>query len=212
MGIGVEQIVVGDDPDPWTSAGFSVDGTVCRVGGVTIRLAGTGGSILGWALSDLPAGVDEIEGIATGSKAPSTAAPAAHHRNGVVGIDHVVMLSPDLDRTIATFAGLGVEPRRIREVPGDNPMRQVFYRLGGVILEVIGSPTAAGDGPASLWGITYVVADIDATAGYFGDRLGRVKDAVQPGRRIATLRQDAGGLSVPTAFISGRDAAGPRPA
>ncbi len=67
-------------------------------------------------------------------------------------------------------------------------MRQIFFRAGEVIIEVVGSPDTASEGPSTLWGITYVVADIDATAAYFGDRTAPVKDAVQPGRRITTLR------------------------
>ena len=37
----------------------------------------------------------------------------------------------------------------------------------------------------------------------FGDRLGAMKDAVQAGRCIATLRHKACGLTVPIAFMSG---------
>ena len=45
------------------------------------------------------------------------------------------------------------------------------------------------------------MVDLDATARYLGDRLGTVKDAVQPDRRIASLRKEAG-LAVPMAFMS----------
>jgi hypothetical protein len=37
---------------------------------------------------------------------------------------------------------------------------------------------------------------------FFGDRTSPVKDAVQPGRRITTLRHREFGLSVPSAMIS----------
>lgn len=87
---------------------------------------------------------------------------------------------------------------------GGRPIRQIFFRLGDVIVEVVGSPDVAGDGPSTLWGITYVVDDIDATAAFFGDRTLPVKDAVQPGRRITTLRHGDLGLSVRTAMISAR--------
>ena len=81
-------------------------------------------------------------------------------------------------------------------------MRQIFFRAGEVIIEVVGSPETASEGPSTLWGITYVVADIDATTAYFGDRTAPVKDAVQPGRRITTLRHHELGISVPSAMIS----------
>ena len=73
-----------------------------------------------------------------------------------------------------------------------------------MIVEVVGSPGTAGEGPSTLWGLTYVVADIDATASFFGDRTAPVKDAVQPGRRITTLRHRELGMSVRTALISAR--------
>ncbi len=74
-----------------------------------------------------------------------------------------------------------------------------------MIVEVVGSPDTAGSGPSKLWGgITYVVADIDATAAFFGDRTAPVRDAVQPGRRITTLRHHEFGMSVRTAMISAR--------
>ena len=44
--------------------------------------------------------------------------------------------------------------------------------------------------------------DIDATAAFFGDRTAPVKPAVQPGRRITTLRHQEFGISVRTAMIS----------
>ena len=81
-------------------------------------------------------------------------------------------------------------------------IRQIFFRFGTVIIEVVGSPGVAGDGPSSLWGITYTVADIDASAAYFGERTTPVKEAVQPGRRITTLDHRALGMSVRTALIS----------
>ena len=42
---------------------------------------------------------------------------------------------------------------------------------------------------------------VDATAAYLGDRLHRAKDAVQPGRRIATLDKEAGS-TIAIAFMS----------
>jgi hypothetical protein len=139
---------------------------------------------------------------------PTTASNAspvtpATHRNGVVAVDHVVLLSPDLTRTVDALAALGVHPRRERDGElGGRAIRQVFFRLGEVIIEVVGAPDTAGDGPSTLWGLTYVVADVDATARAFGDRTSPVKDAVQPGRRITTLRHFEFGMSVRTALIS----------
>jgi hypothetical protein len=87
-------------------------------------------------------------------------------------------------------------------------MEQRFFRLGEVILELVGTPGAHGEGPATFWGLALTVDDLDAAATHLGERLGPVTDAVQRGRRIATLRHEAVGLHVPIAFLT---AAPPRP-
>jgi hypothetical protein len=205
--VSVDEFEVADPADAWTRAGFSVDSdAVCRIGGVRIRLAGSdrGAGIVGWSLRGLPSdgSLHDIDGIPT-TRSDAVAAMPADHANGVLAIDHVVLLSPDLRRTVESLAIIGVEPRRERDGQlGGRSMRQIFFRAGEVIIEVVGSPETASEGPSSLWGITYVVADIDATAAYFGDRTAAVKDAIQPGRRITTLRHHELGISVRSAMIS----------
>lgn len=209
MTVSVDELAVADPADTWRRAGFSVDSDgVCRVGGVRIRLVGRdrGVGVVGWSLRGLPAhrSIGDLDGIPT---TPSSAAPAvpATHANGVTAIDHVVLLSPDLTRTVESLVSIGVHPRRERDAElGGRPVRQIFFRLGEVIVEVVGSPETASEGPSTLWGITYVVADIDEAAAFFGERTTPVKEAVQPGRRITTLRHDDLGISVRTAMISAR--------
>ena len=208
MTVTLDELEVADSADAWARAGFSVDSdAVCRIGGVRIRLVGRGRGtgIVGWSLHGLSDGsLDDVDGIPTTRSRAATAAPATH-ANGVTAIDHVVLLSPDLNRTVESIADVGVEPRRERDGElGGRPIRQIFFRFGEVIVEAVGSPDATSEGPSVLWGITYVVADIDATASFFGDRTAPVKDAVQPGRRITTLRHHEVGMSVRTAFISAR--------
>ena len=81
-------------------------------------------------------------------------------------------------------------------------MRQLFFRLGEVILEVVGQPDVAGAGDPGFFGLAITVTDLDATARLLGEHLGAAKDAVQEGRRIATLRHRDLGMSVATAFMS----------
>ena len=57
------------------------------------------------------------------------------------------------------------------------------------------------DGPARLWGIAFLVDDLDATGSALGELLGAPRDAVQPGRKIATLRPEAG-LGPAIAFMT----------
>jgi hypothetical protein len=206
MAITVAEIAVADAPEAWARAGFSVDSDdVCRIGGVDIRLAGSsrGTGIVGWSLRGLPDGAaDELDGIPTARSSAVVSMPAVHP-NGVTDIDHIVLFSSDLGRTVEALAAIGVEPRRERDTQlGGRPIRQIFVRFGDVIIEVVGSPDAKSEGPSTLWGITYQVANIDATAAYFGDRTAPVKDAVQPGRRITTLRHHELGMSVRSAMIS----------
>ncbi|MGV0774038.1 glyoxalase [Mycobacterium syngnathidarum] len=207
MTVTVDVLDVADPPDAWARAGFSVDpDAVCRVGGVRIRLVGNdrGTGIVGWSLRGLPpqGSFDDVDGVPT-LRSTTDIADAGTHPNGVSAIDHVVLLSPDLGRTVSSLDAIGLEPRRERDAElGGRPMRQVFFRLGQVILEVVGSPATASDGPSKLWGITYVVDDIDATAAFFGKHTAPIKDAVQPGRRITTVRNREFGMSVRTAVIS----------
>jgi hypothetical protein len=54
--------------------------------------------------------------------------------------------------------------------------------------------------PADAW--ARAGFGIDATASFFGARTTPVKDAVQAGRRITTIRHQDFGMSVRTAMIS----------
>ncbi|MGE2833753.1 glyoxalase [Mycobacterium sp. SMC-4] len=206
MTVSLHELRVADTADAWTGSGFDVGpDDVCRVGGVCIRLLGRdgGAGIVGWSLAGLANHhADDLDGIPTTRSDTQPAAPGSH-ANGVTAIDHVVLMSPNLQRTAASLAAAGMDLRRERDTElGGRSIRQLFYRLGEVVLEVVGEPESAGDGPSTLWGITYVVTDIDATAAFFGDHAAPVKDAVQPGRRITTLRNLELGMSVRTAMIS----------
>ena len=197
VGVRIEQLAIGADASSWADAGFAGDAGGARVGEVALHFT-EGEGIRAWRLE----GIDgEIDGLPV---SPVEVVPGeAEHANGVTRIDHIVVLTPDLERTTRALEVVGTERRRVREVDTDDgPLRQGFFRLGEVILEVIGSPGVATEGPSTLWGVTFVVDDIDASAAYFGERTSPVKDAVQPGRRITTLRHRDLGLSVRTALIS----------
>jgi hypothetical protein len=195
----IDALEIADEPRAWSAAGFDVEGGDCRVSRVTLRLTGKGPrrGIVDWALGEEP-----------------VAEAAGPHPNGVVRVDHVVMLTPDLDRTVGELESQGFDLRRRRDgpTPGGST-RQAFFRAGEPILEVVLAPEGSSvardpSGPARLWGLAFGVEDLDRTASSLGDLLGRPRDAVQPGRRIATLRGDAG-LGPAIAFMSpGRDALG----
>jgi hypothetical protein len=216
----VEWLTVAGDADTWRSIGLTVtdDGVIPLVG-TSIRIVtpggadGVGGSgIVGWALSGtIPANsvppdpedgteTTEIDGLSTRIVDPTTPRYAAHPI-AASGLDHVVVLTADLERTSeAITAATGCELKRIREV---GAMRQGFHRIGrgGLIVELVERPDLP-DGPASFWGLVLIVDDIDAACALLGDdRVSPPKDAVQPGRRIATVRGDVG-LGLPVALMS----------
>jgi hypothetical protein len=173
---------VAGDVGAWTDAGFAVDGDGgIRVGHVRMQIGVGERGIAAWHLTEEPPDVT----------------PAAHP-NGVTRLDHLVVFTDDPERTTAGYARLGLDARRVRDV--GNGTTQTFFRAGEVIVELVG-PIAGVDGER-FWGLALTVADLDACAVLFGDRLGAIKDAVQPGRCIATLRHEACGLTVPIAFMS----------
>lgn len=208
MAVTIDEITVGDPPEAWAAAGFTVDEDgVCRIGQVRVRLVGRDGGkrILGWSLRGAPEGAfagGSLDGLPTTASDAEPCAPA-DHPIGARYIDHVVLLSPDLLRTVAAIEALGVEKRGERDTTNYGaPMRQVFFRMGEVIIELIGSPDTPGEGDPGFFGLAHTVSDLDATASLLGEGLGNIKDAVQDGRRIATMRHRDLGMSVATALMS----------
>jgi len=207
----VDELTVADAPAAWAALGFAVDGDTCVFGEVRVRLAGidAGKGIAGWTVRGLAS--TELDGLpTTGSeREPPLASPP--HPNGVAGLDHVVAIAPQLERTVDALQTAGLDLRRIREEPTPaGAPRQAFFRLGPTILEVVQEPPEAiergggSDRPAFFWGLAFVAPDLDATvAGLGEEKASEVRDAVQPGRRIATLRR-AAGISVPVALITPR--------
>ena len=202
----VDELFIADEPAAWRAAGFEVAGDLCEVGTVRLRLEGPGRGrgIVAWSVRG--ARSLELDGLAT---ARSVADPAAggRHPNGAVRVDHLVVLTPDLDRTVAALRAAGFDLRRMREgaTPGGST-RQAFFRMGELILECVAAPEGtkiAGDpgGPARLWGISFLAEELDETGAALGELLGEPRDAVQPGRRIATVRGEAG-LGPAVAFMS----------
>jgi hypothetical protein len=198
----IRALALADPPEAWADLGFAVEDGRVRVGEVSLVLGAPGAGVVGWALDG--AGEEPIDGLAF--IADAAAPQAALHPNGALVLDHLVIATPDLDRTLAALARAGFDLRRTRDTElGGRPLRQAFYRAGEPVLEVVGPPEPAGAGPASFWGLTITVADLDALADRLGERLGPVHDAVQPGRRIASLG-DRAGIATRLAFMSPRQA------
>jgi len=229
-GVSIEELVLADEPERWAALGFAVERDAVQLGAVRLRLAGekAGRGIVGWSLRGIAS--TELDGLPTertgaapegecgpgeggpgeGRASADASRPSVEHTNGVVAIDHVVAMTPALERTVQALRCAHLDLRRIREQPTPaGAPRQAFFRLAEVILEVVQEPAhviaARGDGgadrPARLWGLAFLAPDLDRTVAALGEHVSEARDAVQPGRRIATVRRSAG-LAVPVALMS----------
>jgi hypothetical protein len=205
----IDELVLAEEPERWAALGFTVVDCSCQIAGVHLRFAGeqAGRGIVSWSLRDI---LDtELDGLpTTRSTRPEPTELPPEHPNGVVAIDHIVAMSPAFERSVGAFTLAGLDLRRVREEPTPaGAPRQAFFRLGGEILELVQEPEevverAGGpDHPARFWGLALLVDDLDRTVERFGEHAGEPRAAVQPGRRIATVRRSAG-LTVPLALMS----------
>jgi hypothetical protein len=204
----IDELRLADTPGAWSALGFTVAGDTCVLGDVRIRLLGpeAGKGLAGWSLRGVAS--TDLDGLSTGlSDSPAPGEPS-NHPNGISAIDHVVAITPALERTVGMLERAGLDLRRIREEPTPaGAPRQAFFRLGATILELVQEPPEAierggGEGrPTFFWGLALLAPDLDATVAELGDRVSEIRPAVQPGRRIATLRRSAG-LALPVALIT----------
>lgn len=204
LGVGVDGLV----PFLFTSLRIEESAGGDDGGGLTVGDGGgdtggfdTGGwGIRAWAISGIDPSITDIDGLVTEVVDPSVPT-MTEHPNGAIELDHVVVTTSSLDRTCGAIAeATGAPLKRVREV---GAMRQGFHRVGsgGLIVEVVERPEITAD-HASFWGVVINVSDLDAAVDLIGpDRIGTPNDAVQPGRRIATVRA-AAGLGVPVALMT----------
>lgn len=196
---------LGEDAEAWRRAGFTVgeDGAF-TIGTLSMDASGTGTGVQRWVLANHPG--DDVDGLPTSAVPAIGSPPRQEHPNGVTALDHLVIGSPNRERTIPVLEdSLGVSMRRQTEhrLYGRD-MVQSFFLLPPTLLEVISRPDEMGDGPSVFWGLAFVVEDLDATVELLGDAVSPARDAVQPGRRIASLRHEDLGLSTPVAFLTPR--------
>jgi catechol 2,3-dioxygenase-like lactoylglutathione lyase family enzyme len=207
----IDELTIADEPSHWAALGFDVADEECQIGSVRLRFVDPSVTskhpgILGWSLRDLTS--TELDGLPTTISERPLPAPAPTHANGVHAIDHVVAISPDLERSIAAMQDAGLDLRRVREQPTPaGAPRQAFFRLGHEILELVQEPVevlarhADTDRPVQFWGLALLVEDLDRCVEQLTPHVSDVRPAVQPGRRIATVRRSAG-LALPIALMS----------
>lgn len=174
--------------EPWLALGLAADDEgVIRVGRVTVRFDADAARLATWPGPHGP----ECDGVLVRAAEPGLPSMAADHRLGATRVDHVVLMTPDLERTSAAATAVFAEPlKRVRDA--GKGVHQGFFRLGEVILEIVQAPHVP-EGPALLWGLVLVVDDLDTACAALGPEvIGAARTAVQAGRRIATVRSGAG--------------------
>ena len=112
--------------------------------------------------------------------------------NSVDYLEHIVVMTPDLDKAIAANEAIGVPCKRIREV--GNGVRQAFFKLEQTVLEVV----APARGKTGCWGIALMCGDIAkavATARDGGLQATEPKLAIQGGQ-IARIVEPLDGVAI----------------
>ena len=203
--------------DPWHRLGFSSfsvgqpDGlsvSCISIAGLGFRFlpeiaapSASGSYATGWTVRSDDATTHSVDGVATRVIAELQPMPELTHQFAVTAIDHVVITTGSLERTCGAIADqLGLPLKRIRDA--GHGVRQGFHRAGSLILEIVERPDLAPETSAEIWGVVFVVDDLDSAIAWLGpDAIGAPRDAVQHGRRIASIKKDVG-LGLPVALMS----------
>jgi hypothetical protein len=200
----ISELVVGGGAQNWASIGIAFDvDQRALLGDVVLRLdTSQAPGLHSWVLHGADVSILSIDGVVTAheiDQSPRSASPQSDFELGVIGVDHVVINTPDLMRTSDSLtAATGAPLKRVRDA--GNNVQQGFHRLGSVVVEIVTAPTMS-QGVASLWGFVLNVKDIHAVANHVGpDVLSIPKPAVQAGKLIATFRSSVG-LGVPVALM-----------
>jgi catechol 2,3-dioxygenase-like lactoylglutathione lyase family enzyme len=120
----------------------------------------------------------------------------------IIAMDHVVVSTADPERAAALYgARLGLDMALDRSHPDWG--RLMFFRCGDLIVEVVHRPQANLDlAHDKLWGLSWRVADIDATGTRLvaaGVDVSDARAGRKPGTRVMTVR--SGTCGIPTLLV-----------
>lgn len=149
---------------------------------------------------------DAMAGIKTFIIQPEFDSPIANVDEACVhSLDHVVINTPNPDRAAANYgARLGLDLRLDRTAE-QWKTRFLFFRTGGLTLEVINRLDETAD-PADndhIWGLTWTVRDIEAAHARLaktGIETSDVRKGRKPGTQVFAVKAKT--LGVPTLFIA----------
>jgi catechol 2,3-dioxygenase-like lactoylglutathione lyase family enzyme len=130
-------------------------------------------------------------------QSPGLQAPA------VLGLDHLVIRTPNPERAIALYAGRLDLSLRLDRSHADWGTRLLFFRCGDLVIELAHDLKAGvGVGPDRLWGLSWRVGDCDRTHACLRDaglEVSAVRAGRRPGTRVFTVRSHT--ARVPTLMI-----------
>jgi catechol 2,3-dioxygenase-like lactoylglutathione lyase family enzyme len=122
---------------------------------------------------------------------------AATAEAAVIGLDHVVVSTEDPERAAALYGarlGLDMALDRTHQEWG----QLMFFRCGDLIVEVVKRPVAGGDkANDKLWGLSWRVADIEATRARLlaaGLQVSEPRAGRKPGTRVMSLYSGTCGI------------------
>jgi catechol 2,3-dioxygenase-like lactoylglutathione lyase family enzyme len=120
----------------------------------------------------------------------------------ITAMDHVVISTSEPERAAALYgARLGLDMALDRSHPEWG--RLMFFRCGDLIVEVVHRPDAKADkAHDKLWGLSWRVADIDATRARLASAsidVSDVRTGRKPGTRVLTVRN--GTCGIPTLLV-----------
>ncbi len=200
----VRALAVPGGAQPWLDAGFDSGPCGFEAGEVSVILGAPEAEGVRLILEP-PSALDGA-GIMEPPQSPSTG-EGSRHPNGVVGVDHVVVATPSMARTRAAMLDAGLDLRLERQVRmGEREVQQAFFLAGPCVLELVGSANST-EGPATVWGLTFVTSALEELPALEGSPVASIRDAVQPGRRIAVARRELG-LPTRVAFMNPRTTPG----
>ncbi len=126
---------------------------------------------------------------------------AVDPRAAVSGLDHLVIQSDDLEAARELYGGgFGIRLALDRTF-ADRGARILFFRVGGVTLEVAGRPgppPGVSDQSDSLWGFAWQVPDAEAMRsrlGAAGFDVSAVRAGHKPGTRVCTVSSGTHGVA-----------------
>jgi catechol 2,3-dioxygenase-like lactoylglutathione lyase family enzyme len=147
-----------------------------------------------------------MAGVKTFVLQPETPLPVQAAATGAAtALDHLVINTPNPERAVANYgARLGLRFALDRTAE-QWKTRFLFFRLGGLTLEVInrlGEDQDPGS-PDSIWGLTWETDDLEAAHARLsasGHDLSEIRTGRKPGTTVFTVRDRTQG--VPTLFIA----------